>query len=288
MLYAPINDFLKLNELPLIEEFIDRKMDYPITTNGRECATPCTKQSTDYYWCGDRYVDFYFWDYCSPALGKTRYGEDCKSSCKSSGSYFWCETTYSWDYCSPLPSVSADEVRWPSVSSLAVKIADGQCRTACETNGESYNWCQIDGNTWDYCSPPSSIQTTYKGELCADSCRIDWSLPRDNDAPLKFFCNTETGWDHCSPVYRSYNSPMPVFPCVTPCFAQNGTCFNDAQDRWISCPTQNVTEFPYERWSSNSKNDLGTLINLDYEVGDSLRNNNDWFYAFSFIKKYLT
>ena len=288
-LYDPINDFLKLNTLPLIEEFIDKKMDYPVTIYGKECSSPCIKQSTSYFWCADWTVDIYFWDYCSPAPGQTRYGEDCKTPCKSSGSYFWCKTAHSWDYCSPLPTFTADMVRWPSVSAMAVNIEDGQCRTACQKSGENYYWCQIDGKKWAYCSPPSSSQKTYKGELCVDRCRIDWSLPRNNDSPLKFFCNTKSGWDHCSPSYRSDNSPMPFFPCVTQCFPHNGTCFNDAQDRWISCPNQNGTEFPYERWFNNDRNLLpGTLVNLDYEVGDFLRNDNDWFYAYSFIKNHLT
>jgi hypothetical protein len=49
-MYNPINQLLALNSLPLIEEFIDKKMDYPVTIYGKECSSPCIKQSTNYYW----------------------------------------------------------------------------------------------------------------------------------------------------------------------------------------------------------------------------------------------
>lgn len=112
----------------------------------------------------------------------------CKDTCdKHDNSYFWCNTEKGWDYCSPKKNTDYK----------------GQtCRTdhPCRSYRKSYHWCYTEGGSWGYCGlqhnpaePETQIylSSTY-GSKCLNDCLY-------NENWKYFWCDTDDGWDFCSP-----------------------------------------------------------------------------------------
>jgi hypothetical protein len=250
--YEPINKLLVRGSLPLIKPFTDKKVDYARTIYNKPCHTPCVEHEKKYWWCGAKIENTVNWEYCSPVgpVQKTIYGKICDSVCKTSGSYFWCKVSNSWDYCSPNPIEKIKEIRWPNhersiTSTLPLSI----CKNSCEKRGESYYWCNTIDDSWDYCSPQGEIQSSYKNNICRGPCKqykgVTWSNKY-------YVCKTDfEDNEYCSFTYKKTISPP-------------GDCYS-----------LRTEEKPVFSFTSD-----GVCITLDYEPGDLIKENHDWFYAY--------
>ncbi len=111
----------------------------------------------------------------------------CVTKClKSDENYYYCYTGQdSWDYCS---------------SHANVDIYNRKCQNPCDTYGEEFYSCKIeleDYTAWEFCGTHrENFQiVASSGYFCIDECAEGWEG--------YFWCNTEKGWDYCSPDERS-------------------------------------------------------------------------------------
>ncbi|KAM9449970.1 uncharacterized protein Hap1MRO34_022433 [Clarias gariepinus] len=131
---------------------------------------------------------------CEDLCGKQAYdyttsGKLCTGTCDRQGSdYFWCSTKDGWDYCSV--TENTDYKGHP-------------CRDdhPCKKYGKSYTWCYNKKGSWGYCGLVHSVEepktllrisSKHRSE-CRDECLYD-------EKEKYFWCNTDKGWDYCSPL----------------------------------------------------------------------------------------
>jgi hypothetical protein len=212
-IFDPLNMFLTNSTLPVLDYFVDKKVNFPLTIYGDICYTQCEEHaSKKYWWCG-----FYGspdkWAYCSPP--KVTYNnKKCTSDCKQEGkSYYWCKTAdNSWDYCSPEQKLNELALKWKSPSYTRT-VERGICKTPCQKYKNEYWWCDTVRGGWDYCSPfDKDYELTYKGEICIGRCVFykDYHY---------YHCETQSSWDYCSDTY-SDEIPLRSTPqnyCFTDC-----------------------------------------------------------------------
>ena len=245
-IFDPLNMFLTNSTLPVLDRFVDKKVNFPLTIYGRICDTPCEEHASKKYWsCGS----FTTWNYCSPP--KVTYNnKKCTSDCKQERGlqlYYWCRTTdNSWDYCSPEQKLNELALKW-KFPSYTKGVQGIHCKTPCQKYENEYWWCDTFGD-WDYCSPfDKDHELTYKGEICVGICfdYKSWSDKRYSS------CETQSSWDYCSHTKSDEiplrSSPQPF--CVTDCTQDpNGEfyCFS-IRGKWLSCSNPSGAEETFRK-----------------------------------------
>ncbi|KAK3507229.1 hypothetical protein QTP70_011552 [Hemibagrus guttatus] len=113
------------------------------------------------------------------------YGLLCYDNCRLyENDYYWCNTKKGWDYCSLNPNID---------------YKGYECKDdhPCDLHGEDYHWCYNKVGHSSYCGKvePRTVlykSSTYQSE-CIDECSYD-------ESRLYYWCNTDKGWDYCSPA----------------------------------------------------------------------------------------
>ncbi|XDV11417.1 hypothetical protein PO909_000363, partial [Leuciscus waleckii] len=128
--------------------------------------------------------------FCSPwpSVGKiyfTHLGTKCEKDCKLDRGKYKCGTAnqngnFEPMYCSPKEHFD---------------YQNSECSGICEKHGTVQYWCKTGWFSWGHCGLVMEKNNHYgstTGARCKDHCER-----RNNN--YYFSCNTEQGWDYCSP-----------------------------------------------------------------------------------------
>ncbi|XP_046870652.1 uncharacterized protein LOC124463019 isoform X2 [Hypomesus transpacificus] len=115
------------------------------------------------------------------------YGQLCYDACNLyENDYYWCNTKEGWDYCSLRENTD---------------YKGYECRDdhPCGKHEKDHYWCYTKAGNGSFCGEVKLKSLLYITSMyhsvCRDECLYD-------ELNLHYGCNTDKGWDYCSPIYN--------------------------------------------------------------------------------------